>query len=92
MFIRMLMSCVIGSAALCGAASAQEAGSTTGPAAGTNVAPSPAIQKQSEGRSVGESPDYRGSSSAAGAPGIEGKPGVESGPAPDRTAKPIPNR
>jgi hypothetical protein len=62
------------------------AGSTTGPAAGTDVQPSTAIQKGESGRSSGGGGD---ASNAAGAPGVEGKPGSESGPLPqNRTSQP----
>jgi hypothetical protein len=77
---RRLTSFTIALALLGGSAGAQQ-GATSGPAAGSNTAPSAAIQK--EGRSVGGD-DYRGSAAAAGAPGIEGKPGAESGREPAR--------
>jgi hypothetical protein len=47
-------------------------GNTSGPAVGTDVQPSTAIQKDQTGRS----------SAGGGAPGVEGKPGSESGPLP----------
>lgn len=58
--------------------------SVSGPANGTNVEPSTAVQKQTEGRSVSgatmrTSPDTMGSALAAGAPGVEGAPGTQSG-------------
>jgi hypothetical protein len=56
-------------------ASAQQPGGTTGPAAGTNVEPSTAIQKDSSGRSVTE----------GGGPGVESMPGTEGGKAPEET-------
>ena len=61
-----------------GAAFAQSS-STSGPAAGTNVEPSTAIQKEDSGQ---VSP--RGAPNAAGAPGVEAKPGVEGGRAPTK--------
>ena len=59
---------------------AQGQGTTSGPAAGTNVEPNTAVQKQSTGRSGATSSEWKASSEAAGVPGIEGKPGTESGP------------
>lgn len=60
-------------------------GNTSGPAVGTDVHPSTAIQKET-GRSGAGGGD---ASNAAGAPGVEGKPGSESGPLPqDRTSQP----
>jgi hypothetical protein len=58
--------------------------SVSGLANGTNVEPSAAVQKRTEGRSVSgnatrPSPDLIGSALAAGAPGVEGAPGTESG-------------
>jgi len=52
-------------------------GSTTGPAAGSNVKPSTATQKQNDsnsGRSATSAP-----TAAGGAAGVEGKPGNKSG-------------
>jgi uncharacterized low-complexity protein len=52
-------------------------GSTTGPAAGGNVQPSTATQKQNDsnsGRSATSAPN-----AAGGAAGVEGKPGNKSG-------------
>jgi hypothetical protein len=65
---------VIGSAAW--AQQTGGAGSTTGPAAGGNVQPSTAVQKQDDasGRSATSAP-----SAAGGAAGVEGKPGNKSG-------------
>lgn len=88
MIIRMFAACILAFTACCSGATAQQAGSTSGPAAGTNTEPSTAIQKQSEGRSVGGELNYRRSSEAAGAPGVEGKPGTESGPAVQRPMNP----
>lgn len=67
---------------LAGAALAQEPGNTSGPASGTNVKPSTAIQK--------ENPGPPGSPNAAGAPGVEGKPGVQGGQANQGRATPQP--
>jgi hypothetical protein len=71
----MAAALVIGSAAW--AQQTGGAGSTTGPAAGTNVQPSTATQKQNDsnsGRSATSAP-----SAAGGAAGVEGKPGNKSG-------------
>jgi hypothetical protein len=60
-------------------------GNTSGPAVGTHVQPSTAIQKET-GRSGAGGGD---ASNAAGAPAVEGKPGSESGQLPqDRTSQP----
>jgi hypothetical protein len=67
---------------LAGAALAQEPGTTSGGAAGKNVEPSTAIQKQNTGRSSAPQHELQGSSNAAGAPAVEGKPGAQSGQAP----------
>jgi len=78
----------LGSACLLasGVAFAQQPGSTSGPAAGTNVEPSTAIQKENSAGSQG-----RGAPSpAAGAPGVEAKPGTEGGGAP--AGKPGPGK
>ena len=70
---------------------AQEQGTTSGPAAGTNIEPNTAIQKQSTGRSGATSSEWKASSEAAGAPGIEGKPRTESGSqAQEQAAPPTP--
>jgi len=64
--------------------------SVSGPADGTNVEPSTAIQKATEGRSysgfrlepgVASRPPstIKGSPVGAGAPGVEGSPGTQSG-------------
>jgi len=58
--------------------------SISGPANGTNVEPSAAIQKEIEGRSASyvrmeQAPPMIGSALAAGAPGVEGIPGTQSG-------------
>lgn len=91
MSIRLLMICTAIVVLLGGVATAQQGGATSGPAAGSNIEPSTAIQKQDEGRSSGVGQDYRGSSGAAGAPGIEGKPGAESGRAPEGRMRPDSN-
>jgi len=78
----ILTGAAIASALLIGSAAwAQQtggsAGSTTGPAAGGNVQPSTATQKQGgsdTGRSATSAP-----SAAGGAAGVEGKPGNKSG-------------
>jgi hypothetical protein len=61
-----------------GIAIAEQPGSTTGPAAGRNVEPSTAIQKENGG-------DWgaRGAPTAAGSPGVEAKPGTEGGRVPE---------
>ncbi len=61
-----------------GVAFAEQPGSTTGPAAGTNVEPSTAIQKGNRDNS-----GTQGSPTAAGSPGVEAKPGSEGGKAPE---------
>ncbi|VFU08171.1 conserved exported protein of unknown function [Methylocella tundrae] len=60
-----------------GVAIAQTSGTTSGTAAGKNVEPSAATQKQ-EGRSA----DEMQTPSGAGAPGVEAKPGSQSGAMP----------
>ncbi|SFK78947.1 hypothetical protein [Methylocapsa palsarum] len=70
--IRLAAMCLILSVAF---ASAQQAGVTTGPASGTNIEPSTAIQKDASGRSATE----------AGAPGVEAKPGSEGGRSPEKS-------
>ena len=69
-----------------GVAFAQQPGSTSGPAAGKNVEPSTAIQKENSATSQ----DRGASSTAAGAPGVEAKPGTEGGRAP--AGKPGPGK
>jgi hypothetical protein len=59
---------------------------STGPAMGSDVTPSTAIQKGTEGRSSsGATPSQAapdvGAPAAAGVPGAEGQPGTQSGPA-----------
>jgi hypothetical protein len=61
-----------------GIAFAEQPGSTTGPAAGRNVEPSTAIQKENSGDSGAQ-----GAPTAAGSPGVEAKPGSEGGKAPE---------
>jgi hypothetical protein len=63
--------------------------SVSGPANGTNVVPSAAVQKQIERRSVSDLAKDQpsalmGSALAAGAPGVEGAPGAKSGRDPRR--------
>ncbi len=69
---------LIGSAAL-----AQQTGgspgSTTGPAAGGNVQPSTAVQKDTASGGSGNS-STAAPGAAGGAPGVAGKPGNKSGP------------
>lgn len=76
-----LISCLSLSAV---AAAAQSSGaSISGPANGTNVAPSAAVQKQIDGRSVSvanrQQLEIIGGAMSAGAPGVEGARGAESG-------------
>ena len=86
MAVRTLTLCTIISLLVGGIAVAGQPGDTSGPAAGKNVEPSTAVQKD-EGRSTTGGQDLRGSPNAAGAPGVEGKPGSESGADPqDRMA------
>jgi hypothetical protein len=66
---------VIGSAAW--AQQTGGAGSTTGPAAGSNVQPSTATQKEDGGASGRSSTNAP--TAAGGAAGVEGKPGNKSG-------------
>ena len=61
-----------------GVAFAEQPGTTTGPAAGTNVEPSTAIQKENRDNSGAQ-----GAPTAAGSPGVEAKPGSEGGKAPE---------
>jgi hypothetical protein len=83
MAIRFFLA-ICGSACLLASAVAfaQQAGSTSGPAAGTNVEPSIAIQKENSGAMGAK--DKGASSTAAGAPGVEAHPGSEGGRAPQR--------
>lgn len=58
--------------------------SISGPANGTNVEPSTAVQKEMEGRSVSgitkrQASEFIASALAVGAPGVEGSPGTQSG-------------
>jgi hypothetical protein len=64
-----------------GVAIAQQDGSTSGPASGTNVQPSTAIQKETGRSSVG-------GPTGGGEPGVEGKPGAESGREPQEQLTP----
>ena len=62
-------------------------GSSSGPAAGGNVAPSTAVQKQNQTGQMGAgqhgaSGQAAGGAMGAGAPGVAAKPGAEGGPAP----------
>ena len=65
-----------------GAVTPQNHGTTSGSASGTNVEPSTSIQKQYTGRSSSDESQFKGSSNAAGAPGVEGQTGTQSGPSP----------
>jgi len=86
MAVRTLTLTTIVSLLVGGIAVAGQLGDASGPAAGKNVEPSTAIQKD-EGRSTSGGQDSRGSPIAAGAPGVEGKPGSQSGAVPqDRMA------
>jgi hypothetical protein len=80
----ILTGAAVASALLIGSAAwAQQtggAGSTTGPAAGGNVQPSTAIQKDNTGGSDASGRSATSAPSAAGgAAGVEGKPGNKSG-------------
>jgi hypothetical protein len=71
---------------LAGPAIAQQSeGTTTGPATGSDVEPTTAIQKDYEGRSAApqEQQEQPGMAppAASGMPGAEGQPGTQSGPA-----------
>jgi hypothetical protein len=87
MAVRTLTLTTIISLLAGGIAVAGQPDDASGPAAGKNVEPSTAIQKD-EGRSTtGGQDSLRGSPNAAGAPGVEGKPGSQSGAVPqDRMA------
>ena len=81
MAIRISLTlCMIALLCASGVAFAEQPGSTTGPAAGTNVEPSTAIQKENSGDS-----GVRGAPIAAGSPGVEAKPGSEGGKTPEAT-------
>jgi len=60
--------------------SSGQPGTTSGPAAGTNVQPSTAAQKEND-KTHGANSQMQGGSVAAGAPGATAKPGTEAGPA-----------
>ncbi len=80
MAIRISLSlCTMAFLFASGIAIAEQRGSTTGPAAGTNVEPSTAIQKENSDTSGAQ-----GAPTAAGSPGVEAKPGSEGGKAPER--------
>jgi hypothetical protein len=75
-----------------GAAFAQQhpSGSTTGPAAGGDVEPSTAIQKQNPAiPNAGKQKESGVSGTTAGAPAIEGRPDTQSGKAPSGKEKPV---
>jgi hypothetical protein len=82
--IALSVGALISSLLLSGIAVAQEPYSVSGPAAGSNVKPSTAIQKEDEGRSASvdawKQASYPGvHPTGAGVPGVEGKPGTQSG-------------
>ena len=80
MAIRISLSlCTMAFLFASGIAIAEQPGSATGPAAGTNVEPSTAIQKENSDTSGAQ-----GAPTAAGSPGVEAKPGSEGGKAPER--------
>ena len=70
---------ILASAVLVPAASAEEAGDTSGPASGTTVKPSTAVQKEKT-KIVPEDAQ----STQGGAAGTEAKPGSEGGEAPKK--------
>jgi len=76
-----LISCLSVSAVAAAAESSDA--STSGSANGTNVEPSAAVQKQTDGRSVSANKRQQleiiGGAISAGAPGVEGARGAESG-------------
>jgi hypothetical protein len=75
-WVAAICSCLF----LAGPVLAEEAeGTTSGPAAGTDVMPSTAIEKQYEGRSTTAEEPPTGAPAAAGMPGVEGAPGTQSG-------------
>jgi hypothetical protein len=87
MGIRTLALCATASLFLGGAAIAQTStpvpGDTSGPAAGGNTNPSTAVQKnRSSSKDMNNMNDNMGSSTSAGAPGVEGPAGSENGAAP----------
>jgi hypothetical protein len=87
MAVRALTVCTFISLLVGGIAVAGQPGDTSGPAAGKNVEPSTAVQKD-ESRSTTGGQDPRGSANAAGALGVEGKPGSESGAVPQNRMAP----
>ncbi|WP_395665680.1 hypothetical protein [Methylocella sp.] len=74
---RLLVTLAVAPLFVAGAALAQTAGTTSGPATGKNVEPSAATQKH-EGRSA----DDQMTPAGGGAPGVEARPGVQSGEMP----------
>ncbi|QGM46580.1 hypothetical protein [Methylocystis heyeri] len=73
-----------------GGAPGHSAGSTTGPAAGGDVEPSTAIQKQNPNiPNAGKQKESGVSGTTAGAPAIEGRPDTQSGKAPSGKEKPV---
>ncbi len=84
MGIRTLAICATASLLLGGgfavAQTNQTSGDTSGPAAGSNVSPSTAVQKN---RSSSKDSDQTNSTAAGGAPGVAGPAGSKNGPAPN---------
>lgn len=74
---------MIGALAASGAALAEQPGSTSGPATGTNVTPSTSLQK---GPYAG---DTVHPNNASGLPGVEAKRGTEGGKAPEKMGEPM---
>ena len=67
-------------------------GVTSGPAGGTNVEPSTAVQKQNpSGQAAGtagaQNPEAAQGAMGAGAPGVSAKPGTQGGATPEAGAK-----
>jgi hypothetical protein len=58
---------------------AQEAGTTTGPAAGKNVAPTTATEKSYESEQQREERSSTGGGIGGGRPGVESMPGTQGG-------------
>jgi hypothetical protein len=76
-FRAFLTLCIGASLFIGGVALAEQAGTTSGPAAGKNVEPSTATEKKYEGKQE----TGKGAPAAAGSPGVEAKPGTEGGKA-----------
>jgi hypothetical protein len=73
-----LTLCTIALLSVGGVAFAQESGTTTGPAAGTNVEPSTATEKKNEN----DQQRRQGGPVGGGTPGVEAMPGTQGGAAP----------